>query len=1012
MRILGVSTFDRAGGAERIAYDLIQGYRRHGRDAWLAVGTKRGDDPFTLPMATGREHRAKNPAAPPWRPDAELVADMAAGREIFDFPAAWDLLDLPPEKPDVLHCHNLHHLYFDLRALPWLSRRTATVLTLHDAWLLAGNCAHSLDCERWRTGCGDCPDISLYPGLKKDGTAENWRRKQAILRQSRLYVATPCHWLMAKAEAGMLGDAMVQNRVIRQGVDISLYRPGDRAEARRRVGLPDDALTLLFAANGIRANPWKDFNSLRRVLAGLAERLPNRNLVLIGLGESGPSEMVGSARLVFVPFQHNPEWVAELYRAVDVYVHMARAETFPNVVMEALCCGAPVVATAVGGVAEQVASALPFNGQAPAGPDAANGVLVAPGDVDATVAALALLLEDPALRARLGANAARNGREAFDFQRTVREYLDWFDDIAAASPLAARPVQSAQVGWTATLSEALQQGRPVSRTFGLDRGFPVDRYYIEGFLGREAAAVRGRVLEIGDSAYTRRFGGDRVTCSDVLHAEPGNLHATIIGDLAREGDLPQAAFDCAILTQTLQFLYDYRAALTNIRRSLAPGGVLLMTFPCLSQISRYDMDRWGDFWRLTSLAAEKLFNDIFVDDRVEVFRYGNAVAATAFLNGLATEELPAGALDGVDPDYEMVIAVKVVRNPAAVAKPRRAAKTGAGAGSPPVIVMYHRVADTPLDPQLLSVRPDRFDEHLSVLADAGELMPLAEMADRLVAGKSVDGAVAITFDDGYADNLHVAKPLLEAHGAPATVFVTAGMVGGDEEFWWDDLERLFLTTDLLPTALTLRTAQGDRVLQFGDGARYNETERRRDAAWSVLEANDPTARHTAYRLLQQAVHGLGSYAHRRAALTGLAAWSGAGTRGRLSHRVMRPEEVIRLADGGLVTVGAHTMTHPVLSRLPVEEQRQEIFNSRRTLEEMIGASVTLFAYPYGTAASLTAETVAAVRDSGFKAACTTNQSPVSPAGDVFLLPRLNVRNWTAETFERQLTAFRRRDRTA
>lgn len=1009
MRILGVSTFDRAGGAERIAYDLIQGYRRHGRDAWLAVGAKRGDDSFTLPMSAGRERRAENPAAPLWRPDAELVADIAAGREIFDFPAAWDLLDLPPEKPDLLHCHNLHHLYFDLRALPWLSRRTPTVLTLHDAWLLAGNCAHSLDCERWRTGCGDCPDISLYPGLKKDGTAENWRRKQAILRQSRLYVATPCRWLMTKAETGMLGDAMIENRVIRQGVDISLYRPGDRAEARRRLGLPDDVLALLFAANGIRANPWKDFASLRRVLAGLADRLPNRNLVLIGLGESGPSEMVGSAKLIFVPFQHNPEWVAELYRAVDVYVHMARAETFPNVVMEALCCGAPVVATAVGGIAEQVASAFPFNGQAAAGPDRANGVLVAPGDVDATVAALALLLEDSALRTRLGANAARNGREMFDFQRTVREYLDWFDNIAAVSPPPDRPVQTVQVGWTAALAEALRQGQPVSRTFGLDRGSPIDRYYIENFLGRESDAVRGKVLEIGGSTYTRHFGGARVTRSDVLHAKPGNPQATIIGDLAREGDLPEASFDCVILTQTLQFIYDYRTALANIRRSLAPGGVLLTTFPGLSQISRYDMDQWGDFWRFTSLAAERLFNDIFADDRVEVFRYGNATAATAFLNGLATQDLPAGMLDSVDPDYEMVIAVKVIRN-SAVAKPRRAARTGAGAGTPPVIVMYHRVADTPLDPQLLSVQPDRFNDHLSVLVNAGDLMPLAEMVDRLAAGKPVDGTIAITFDDGYADNLHVAKPLLEAHDAPATVFVTAGMVGSDEEFWWDDLERLFLTTDLLPAALTLRTAQGDRVLQFGDGARYGEAERRRDAAWSVLDPRDPTARHAAYRILQQVVHGLGSYAQRRAVLIGLAAWSGAGTRGRFSHRIMRPEEVSGLVAGGLVTVGAHTMTHPVLSRLPIEEQRDEIFSSRKVLEDMIGQPVALFAYPYGTAASLTTETVAAVREFGFKAACTTNQSPVSPNEDIFLLPRMNVRNWTAEIFEQQLAALRLRDR--
>ncbi|HRQ79930.1 MAG TPA: glycosyltransferase, partial [Azospirillaceae bacterium] len=429
MRILSVSTFDQAGGAEKIARDLSRAYRAHGCESWLAVGWKRDAAGDALAMPNDRGYRARNPLAAPWRPDSEIAADIERGREFFDFAGAWDLLDLPPSPPDVLHCHNLHRWYFDLRALPWLGRTLPTVLTLHDAWLLSGNCAHSLDCDRWRTGCGACPDLSLYPGQKQDDTAGNWLRKRAIFQQSRLYVATPCRWLMDKVENGILADGMVEGRVIPQGVDLAIYRPGDRAEARRAVGLPDDAEVLLFAANGIRANPWKDYAGLRTTLEKLSARLPGRRLLLIGLGENGPPETIGQAQVLFVPFQNDPQTVAALYRAADVYVHMARAETYPNVVMEALACGLPVMASAVGGIPEQIVSAFDWSGGRAADPQDACGGLAAAGDADAMAEKLAILLTNPDLRRRLSENAARHSRRHFDFRRVARDYLDWFAEL-------------------------------------------------------------------------------------------------------------------------------------------------------------------------------------------------------------------------------------------------------------------------------------------------------------------------------------------------------------------------------------------------------------------------------------------------------------------------------------------------------------------------------------------------------------------------------------------------------
>ncbi len=207
----------------------------------------------------------------------------------------------------------------------------------------------------------------------------------------------------------------------------------------------------------------------------------------------------------------------------------------------------------------------------------------------------------------------------------------------------------------------LRRTVPISRVFGLDRGVPVDRYYIEAFLRRNAALIRGRVLEIGDASYTKRFGGSKVTKSDVLHATGESLEATIVADLTHAPEIPDDCFDCVILTQTLQFTYDMEAMVSEVYRILAPGGSVLCTVPGISQISRVDMDRWGDYWRLTTRSARELFETAFPPEHIEVAAYGNVLSATGFLHGLATSELKREELDAVDDDYQLVIAVRALK---------------------------------------------------------------------------------------------------------------------------------------------------------------------------------------------------------------------------------------------------------------------------------------------------------------------------------------------------------------
>ncbi|MDN3920339.1 methyltransferase domain-containing protein [Roseateles violae] len=207
----------------------------------------------------------------------------------------------------------------------------------------------------------------------------------------------------------------------------------------------------------------------------------------------------------------------------------------------------------------------------------------------------------------------------------------------------------------------LRSLQPVDAGFGGGRGKPIDRHYIESFLARHADEIRGHVLEVGGDDYTRRFGGTRVANSSVLQAAVSYRHADFIADLANGEGLPDANFDCFICTQTLQYVFDLQSAITTIRRILAPGGVLLLTVPGISQISPFDRDRWGEFWRFTPQSVQRLLEAGFDHDRVEVAAAGNVLAATAFLHGLACEDLTPSELDTFDDRYPVLVTAHVAR---------------------------------------------------------------------------------------------------------------------------------------------------------------------------------------------------------------------------------------------------------------------------------------------------------------------------------------------------------------
>jgi peptidoglycan/xylan/chitin deacetylase (PgdA/CDA1 family) len=285
--------------------------------------------------------------------------------------------------------------------------------------------------------------------------------------------------------------------------------------------------------------------------------------------------------------------------------------------------------------------------------------------------------------------------------------------------------------------------------------------------------------------------------------------------------------------------------------------------------------------------------------------------------------------------------------------------------------MYHRVAELSFDPWRLAVSPERFAEQIAALRRHFEPMTLAELADDAERGSLRPRAVAVTFDDGYLDNLTDAKPILEQHGIPATVFVASGYVGSGRDFWWHELERCCFSPS--------RPSDG----RFESGTI--------SADWSA-PSNELYME--TWRQLQPLAHD-----ERDERLAELAAASAAGD-GALT--TMTKEELVELADGGLIEVGGHTVNHPSLPTLPPAEQRDEIRDGRLQLEQILGRAVTSFCFPHG---EYTAESVGMTREAGFERTCVSVSAPVHPGEDRFQLPRLRVLNWTGDEFTWNLSRF-------
>lgn len=434
LRVLLANRADAGGGAEVVAVNLLRGLRAEGVDAWMAVADRLGDDPGVvvvprlLPYAASLERWAERHGGGAAASAARFLARPRGsilrrlGREDHRWPASRRLLEMTPDPPDVVHLHNLHGDWFDLRWLPSLSSRIPVVVSLHDDWLLTGHCGSAMGCERWRTGCGRCPDLARPIAIRRDGTAANWRAKARALGAARLHVCVPSGWMRERVRDSLLASAAVEVRVVPYGVDLERFRPGDLRAARSALGLAPEATVLAFNAINARANAAKDFATVAAAAEALAA--DGRDVVLLVIGDAGAVEHRGRLQIRYAG-RMAPEAVACHLQASDLLLHAAHSDTFPMAVIEALACGRPVVATAVGGIVDQV---IPLGGA----DDRSTGALVPARDAAAMAAAVRRILDDRPLAGRLARNARSDAERRFSLSEQIRQHVAWYRTLAGA----------------------------------------------------------------------------------------------------------------------------------------------------------------------------------------------------------------------------------------------------------------------------------------------------------------------------------------------------------------------------------------------------------------------------------------------------------------------------------------------------------------------------------------------------------------------------------------------------
>lgn len=407
LSVTHLSTADIEGGSARSAYRIHSGLRNRGYVSRMLVGYKYSADPDVDTVSNTN-----------WLRRADEIANrisQAAGAQNLLVPSTIRMsYHRFLASPDVIQLYNLHLGYFSYLRLPALSRRAPIVWRLSDLWAVTGHCAYPGACERWRTGCGKCPDLTTFPEIGIDTTAQAWRLKRWVYGRSRITVVAPSTWTESAARASPLFSGCAIHR-IPNGIDLNVFRPGDRDAARHELGIPLEPKALLFSAHYATSNPRKGTDLLQRALEILGSR---PDLVVLIAGKNAEAWR-GSVPQTAIPlgYLEDDRMVAAAYAASDFVVAPSTVENLPNTIIEAMACRRPVVAFDVGGVGDAVR-----HGQ--------TGLLVSGGDSKALAHAIAALIDDDVGRIRMGEAAFALVSKEFSAKLELDRFEDLYHSLA------------------------------------------------------------------------------------------------------------------------------------------------------------------------------------------------------------------------------------------------------------------------------------------------------------------------------------------------------------------------------------------------------------------------------------------------------------------------------------------------------------------------------------------------------------------------------------------------------
>jgi len=432
MKVLQVSTSDIGGGAEKIAFDLHNSYSALGISSFLLVKNKNSDKPtvieipptnwFQFWQTVDKHFLASNQNGAYFIHQLIRVIrsphsgySRITGKENFHFPESRRMVRNYGKTADIIHMHNLHNQYFDIRQLPYLSRKVPVILTLHDEYLYTGHCACTFNCERWQTGCGKCPYLKTYPSIQRDGTHYNWKRKKRLFSKAELTIVTPSCWLADRVRLSLL--AHLHTRIIPNGIDLEVFKPGDKEAARNAIGLNEESIVILYVANRGRKNQFKDYEMLERVIVRLENCQFSKTITLLSVGHQHADEkFINDIHIVERPTIKDSKELARYYQSCDLYLHPSKADNAPLAILEAMACGKTVIATNVGGIPELVQEGI-------------TGYTVQLGDDEAMAEIIISLLNEPNKLKQLGENAAEIAKHRYGLQLMVNNYLNLYQEL-------------------------------------------------------------------------------------------------------------------------------------------------------------------------------------------------------------------------------------------------------------------------------------------------------------------------------------------------------------------------------------------------------------------------------------------------------------------------------------------------------------------------------------------------------------------------------------------------------